>query len=437
MMDFKKINFKQPKYMIPAIIYVPLLFTGYFIVDAFHVDTSGPENTKLKTTDYLSSELPEAYTDSVLGDKMDNTQREFGKISDLSGVKNVENDNDSVNKKKEFESKYDEDEAKKVRQQQAEEKRKLQEMQERVRQNRSSSNADDFVDPVSDSEVAKAQRRRRQRSWDEINKSLQGGGEESYLADGTPSSSASTSQQDGSTPSSVGGSTAGGNGYNSPTYGGIPGTPGGNYQNPGGSASQEGEQPEKVTKKTKEMSSYFNTVGNDKEKDKLIMAIIDENIKAVDGSRVRLRLLDDIEIGDEIIKKGTYLYATMSGFGKQRVQGKVESIFYNEDIIKVSLSIYDTDGMQGLYVPESNFRETTKEVASSAMQGGNILDNSSTSSNGIKGWATQAAQNASQRVMNALSSAAKKNRVHLKYGTRVYLMDGSQNERNNKKRNNY
>lgn len=91
------------------------------------------------------------------------------------------------------------------------------------------------------------------------------------------------------------------------------------------------------------------------------MAIIDENVKAVDGSRVRLRLLDDIEIGDETIKKGTYLYATMSGFGKQRVQGKVESIFYDDDIIKVSLSIYDTDGMQGLYVPLSSFRKPPRK----------------------------------------------------------------------------
>ena len=41
-MDIKKINFKQPKYMIPAIIYIPLLFTGYFLIDTFNVDTSGP-----------------------------------------------------------------------------------------------------------------------------------------------------------------------------------------------------------------------------------------------------------------------------------------------------------------------------------------------------------------------------------------------------------
>lgn len=116
----------------------------------------------------------------------------------------------------------------------------------------------------------------------------------------------------------------------------------------------------------------------------MITAIIDENVKAVDGSRVRLRLLDDVEIGDVTVRKGTYLYAIMSGFGKQRVNGKVESVFYNEEIIKVSLSIFDTDGLEGLYVPISQFRETAQDVVSSAMQGSNIIDNSSTRSGGIK-----------------------------------------------------
>lgn len=428
----KKINFKAYKYSIPAIIYFPLLFVGYMVIDMAHIDTSGPGNSKLKTTDYLSSELPEAYTDSVLGDKMDNTEREFGKISDLSGVQNVENDNDSVNKKQDYDSKYSEEEAKKVRAQQAEEKRKLQEMQNRVRESKANRSDDDFVASVSDSEIERAQRRRRQRNWEEMNRNLSGTGG-SYTADGGDSPSLSSPSSSG-TPSynPQGGMDSG------PTQGGQAG----NYPYNGGSASQasssDGEEPEKVTKKTKETSDYFNTVGVDKGREKLISAIIDENVKAVDGSRVRLRLLDDVEIGDETIRKGTYLYATMSGFGKQRVNGKIESIFYNEEIIRVSLSIYDTDGLEGLYVPLSSFRETTKDVASSAMQGGNILDNSTTtSSGGIKSWASQAAQNASQRVMQALGQAAKKNRVRLKYGTKVYLVDGSQKERSNKNRNKY
>lgn len=100
-------------------------------------------------------------------------------------------------------------------------------------------------------------------------------------------------------------------------------------------------------------------VTNDKEAG-LIKAIIDESIKAVDGSRVRLRLLDDIAINEMVIHKGSYIYTTMSGFGSQRVKGTVKSIMVDDDIVKVNLSLYDTDGLEGLYVPSSQFRETTK-----------------------------------------------------------------------------
>ena len=33
---FEKINFKQPKYMLPAILYIPLLAASYFIFDLFN-----------------------------------------------------------------------------------------------------------------------------------------------------------------------------------------------------------------------------------------------------------------------------------------------------------------------------------------------------------------------------------------------------------------
>ena len=125
----------------------------------------------------------------------------------------------------------------------------------------------------------------------------------------------------------------------------------------------------------------------------------------------------------------------MSGFGQQRVQGRIESIFFDEEIMKVSLSLYDTDGLEGLYVPQSSFRENKQDILSSAMSGGgNIIDQSSTTT-GIKGWASQAVTNASQRVMQALGKAAKKNSVKLKYGTRVYLMDTSKSDKRKGKNN--
>ena len=182
---------------------------------------------------------------------------------------------------------------------------------------------------------------------------------------------------------------------------------------------------ETVVKVTKTESEYFNTVSQNVPGTSLITAIIDENVKAMEGSRVRLRLLDDVEIGGLFVPKGTYLYATMSGFGKQRVKGKIESVFVGDQIKTISLSIYDTDGLEGLYVPSSSFRETTKDIGSSAVQQSMSLDGSS-SKNSVSQWAGQAIQQAYQRTSQAISKAIRKNKVKLKYGTRVYLINGKQ-----------
>ena len=58
---------------------------------------------------------------------------------------------------------------------------------------------------------------------------------------------------------------------------------------------------------------------------------------------------------------------------------------------KVSLSLYDTDGLEGLYVPESQFRETSKDVASSAMSG-NLSMNTGGYGNNLAQWGMQAVQ---------------------------------------------
>ena len=97
----------------------------------------------------------------------------------------------------------------------------------------------------------------------------------------------------------------------------------------------------------------------------------------------------------------------------------------DDDIVKVNLSLYDTDGLEGLYVPNSNFRDTSKDVASGAMSNTSTL----TSNNGNNGtsltqWGTQAITNAVQKTSNAIGKAVKKKSVKLKYGTHVYLING-------------
>lgn len=54
----RRINFRQPKYMLPAILYLPILATGYFVIGIFTTEKAEvPDNSK-QTTEYLNPNLP-------------------------------------------------------------------------------------------------------------------------------------------------------------------------------------------------------------------------------------------------------------------------------------------------------------------------------------------------------------------------------------------
>ena len=54
----EKINFRQPKYMLPAILYVPLLGASYFIFDLFNAEKAEVTDKSMQTTEYfLTSSL--------------------------------------------------------------------------------------------------------------------------------------------------------------------------------------------------------------------------------------------------------------------------------------------------------------------------------------------------------------------------------------------
>ena len=53
MMITDKINFKQPKYVLPAILYPLLLISGYLIFDIFDTEPAETGNT-LQTTEFLN-----------------------------------------------------------------------------------------------------------------------------------------------------------------------------------------------------------------------------------------------------------------------------------------------------------------------------------------------------------------------------------------------
>ena len=68
-----KINFKQPKYIFPVVIFVPLCFLVYFVMQTF----GGGEDKPTVATDHINSSLPEAHAEEA-GDKLFEMSRRFG-----------------------------------------------------------------------------------------------------------------------------------------------------------------------------------------------------------------------------------------------------------------------------------------------------------------------------------------------------------------------
>lgn len=398
MEQLKKINFKQPKYMLPAILYFPILFTGYFVIDMFYTEKAEIGDPTMQSTEYLNPNLPQAKVKDELDGKYESMLKSYGKIDDFSAIENI--DSEEEEQLEEYESQYTETDLESLDSTALADQLRAEEMQRQLQLSAERGNSmQDGEMPLALSETERLiQELQREKEMRE--------GLERALAQAREAGQNATETASQAGEVTVNGTiTYNENAINTPS---------------------DNDETQEVVKRTRQTSDFFNTLSENEPQSNLIKAIIDEDIKAVDGSRVRLRLLDDIEIGSVVMPKGSYIYAIMSGFGSQRVKGSVKSLLYKDELIKVSLSIYDTDGLEGLYVPSSSFRETSKEVASSAMSG-NISMNQGSYDNSLAQWGMQAIQNAYQRTTNAISKSIKKNSAKLKYGTFVYLVNGKEN----------
>lgn len=398
-----RIDWRAPKYMLPAILYPLLLVAGYFIFDVFDVKLA-EKPSGMQTTEYLNPELPQAQlrTDEI-GGKYENMAKSYGKIQDYSAVENIDRERETGTE--EYDSKYTEQDLALLDE---EAERRLQEMQSQLDKSRERGMAmanDSIAEPMSEEERLKRGAQRQQEALDELNKALA----EARL-------NGRKGMEEVQKPQPASNDTL-------KTTGTVTENEDAVTQPPEDAATQT------VVKAKKPNSAYFNTLAENEPEPNLIKAIIDEDVKAVDGSRVRLRLLDEVEINGVVLAKGSYMYATMSGFGQQRVKGTVKSLMVDDELLKVSLTLYDTDGMEGLYVPNSSFRETTKDIASGAMSSNMSINNGSYSNN-VAQWGMQAIQNAYQQTTGAISKAIRKNKVKLKYGTFVYLVNSRESNKN-------
>ncbi|WP_276481029.1 conjugative transposon protein TraM [Paraflavitalea pollutisoli] len=152
-----------------------------------------------------------------------------------------------------------------------------------------------------------------------------------------------------------------------------------------------------------------------------IRAIVPEFQTLVSGTTIKLMLTDDVYIRGELIPRHTFVYGVASIDG-DRMRIAIASLKYEGNIYPVSLSAYDLDGLEGIYVPGSINREVSKQTADQAIQNLGIasLDPS---------LGAQAASAGLQAAKTLVGRKARLVRVNVPGNYEVLLMDANGRER--------
>lgn len=392
-----KINFKQPKYIFPLVVFVPLCALIYFVMQMFSGDGDTGQSV---ATDRINMELPEARAEEA-GDKMYEMSRRFGDEDAFTAVGAI---GEEKNETEELEHGYTEEELNMLDAAEAERIRQQKEMEELERslaESRKHINEYAYGDPSqngesysSKDEFAQDLEEIQRRSY-ERQKAIESG-----LGITNPEQEEALQRQRADSIAKV------------------------------RQEEKEHNRPKLVIKSYDTNADKFHTVSSsdDAVDAKLIRAMIDQTTKAREGTRLRFKLLDDVTVSDINLKKGTYLYGTVTGFGQQRVRAAITSILVGDKFVKVNLSVFDNDGMEGFYVPESQFRDFVKDAGSSAAQQNISFDSGSGYETGIsaEAIALQTLQNMYNSASSAISSNIRKNKAKIKYNTIVYLINSDE-----------
>lgn len=156
------------------------------------------------------------------------------------------------------------------------------------------------------------------------------------------------------------------------------------------------------------------------EEQNAIEAVVHENQTLVNGSTVKLRLLDDINVKGTIVPKGTFVYGTAALEG-ERLTVKVKGLRFRKSLYPVQLSVFDIDGQDGIYIPGAIARDVAKQSTESSIQG--IGLNSFDQSLGA-----QAAGAGIEAAKSFLSKKVKLIKVMVKAGYKVLLRDDKQKD---------
>lgn len=396
----KKLNLKQPKYVFPLIVLLPLLFLGYTVAQFFTGSSDGKTGV---VTDSINMSLPDARSDG-LDSKMAAMDKHFSESGAFSAVNGI---GDDVVEKDTTGSGYNDEELAKIQQANAE---RLAQQEAEANLQRSYAENSRRLNGYSSGSSGRSSRSQQDdlndyaRELENIqNRSMER--QRRYYAEQERKDKEEEAEQRRQQQEMIDALT--GNGKKK---------------------SKANEKTEVVEKVKEKNAEQFNTVTSAETADEpLIKAIIDKTTKAREGTRLRFKLLDDVTVKGIRLKKGSYLYGIVTGFSQQRVMANITSILVGNKFIKVNLSVYDNDGMEGFYVPESTFREMVKDASASVANQSINFDTGGSTGISAELLALQALQNVYRSTSSAVSNNIRKNKARIKYNTIVYLIN-TQNE---------
>ena len=393
-----RIDFKQPKYIFPLAILLPILFLGYELMGVF----GGTDNAKKGVaTDSINASLPTAANDEM-GDKMTEMNKRYNEEDAASAVNGIGEDQPQQDSLGNGYQEHELDEIDRQNAINAQRQKEMENLQQQLAQSRKHINAYEggsYGGASGYGSGGSYSRGSRQAEMDDYAREVEAIQKRSLARQKSLERSMGIDEEENVKVSKV-------------------------SQPLDASYRQPEEKPAIVKKVLEGNADKFNTVSAEPTTDvPLIRAMIDKTTKAHEGTRLRFKLLDDVTLKGTRLKKGTYLYGTVTGFGQQRVMATITSILIRDRFIKVGLSVYDNDGMEGFYVPESAFRDLMKDAKANALQSNINFDGGYGGGLSSEAVALQALQNMYQSATSAVSANIRKNKARIKYNTIVYLVN--------------
>lgn len=149
-----------------------------------------------------------------------------------------------------------------------------------------------------------------------------------------------------------------------------------------------------------------------------IAAVVAANQSVVDGESVKLRTTEPMWIGGRLIPRNTTITGSARIQG-ERLEIEITSVESEGSIYEVELQVYDSDGQEGINIPQSMESDALHEI------GANMGSTMGSSINISTNTGAQIASDVGRGLINGVSQYLTKKlrtvKVHLKAGYRVML----------------